>query len=85
MGKFSSAFCIVGALGLANCTNGTIQGYADRSLPSKPVQHIAVYVGAPGPLATSMGASIADEAHKRGVFAEDALIILRPTRPTASF
>lgn len=80
MRKFSSALCIVGALGLAHCTNTTITGYADRDLPSKPVQHIAAYVAAPGPVASSMEASIADEAHKRGVLAEDALTILPPTR-----
>ena len=68
------------ALVLAGCSNTTIQGYADRDLPAKPVQHIAVYVAAPAPLATSMQASIVEQARKRGVLAEDALTILPPTR-----
>ena len=84
MGKFSSAFCIVGALGLANCTNTTIQGYADRNLPSKAAQHIAAYAAAPGRLASSMEANIAEEARKRGILAEDALAVLPPTPATAS-
>lgn len=57
-----------------------MQGYADRDLPANTVQHIAAYVAAPAPLASSIQASIADEARKRGILAEDALIILPPTR-----
>jgi hypothetical protein len=68
------------ALVLAGCSSTTIQGYADRDLPAKPIQHIAAYVSAPAPLATSMQASILEQAHKRGAFAEDALTILPPTR-----
>ena len=80
MRKFISALRIAGTLALAGCTSTTIQGYADRDLPSKAAQHIAAYVAAPGPLASSMEASIAEEARKRGILAEDALTILRPTR-----
>ena len=57
-----------------------IQGYADHNLPSKGVQHVAVYVAAPGPLASSLQASIAEKAQKRKVLVEDALNILPPTR-----
>jgi len=71
---------IVLILGLSGCTSTTIQGYADSNLPSKGVQHLAVYVAAPGPLASSMQASIAEEAQKRKVLVEDALNILPPTR-----
>jgi hypothetical protein len=78
--KFSSAFFIVGALLLAECTNTTVQGYADRNLPSNGVRHIAAYVAAPTPLASSMETSIAEEARKRGILAEDAFNILPPTR-----
>jgi len=76
--KLSSVLVVL--LVLAGCSNTTIQGYADRDLPAKPIQHIAAYVAAPGPLAASMQASIAEEARKRGVLAEDALTILPPTR-----
>jgi hypothetical protein len=65
---------------LTGCTSTTIQGYADRDIPSTGVRHIATYVAAPGQLAPSMQASIADEARKRGILAEDALTILPPTR-----
>lgn len=75
-----NALLVVGVLGLTECTSTTIQGYADRNLPSKGVQHLAAYVAAPGPLASSMQASIAEEAQKRKVLVEDALNILPPTR-----
>jgi len=68
------------ALLLAACTSTTIQGYADRDLPAKSLQHVAAYIAAPEALASSMQASIAQEAQKRGVFVEDALNILPPTR-----
>jgi hypothetical protein len=64
------AACVI-ALGASGCTNTTVQGYADRNLPSKALQHIAAYVAAPTPLASSMEASIAEEARKRGILAED--------------
>lgn len=78
MRTFAAVF--VGLFALTGCTNTTIQGYADREIPSTGVRHIATYVAAPGQLAPSMQASIADEARKRGIFAEDALTILPPTR-----
>lgn len=65
---------------LSGCVNSSIQGYADRSLPSNSLQHLAVYVAAPGPLASSMQASVSEEARKCGLYAEDALSILPPTR-----
>jgi len=74
------AFLLAAALGLTECTSTTIQGYADRNLPSKEVQHLAAYVAAPAPLASSMQASIAEEARRRGILVEDALNILPPTR-----
>ena len=80
MWKLSSALVVVLALALSGCTNTSMQGYADRDLPANTVQHIAAYVAAPAPLASSIQASIADEARKRGILAEDALIILPPTR-----
>lgn len=80
MWKSSSTIGVVVALGLSGCSNTTMQGYADRDLPSKTIQHIAAYVAAPGPLASNMQASISEEARKRGILAEDALAILPPTR-----
>lgn len=78
--KSSAAFTVCLALALAGCVKTSIQGYADRDLPSQKIGHIAVYVAAPGPLASSMQASVKEEAQKRGVLAEDALVILPPTR-----
>jgi hypothetical protein len=80
MRKLFSAFAVVVAFGASGCTNTAIQGYADRNLPSKGIQHIAAYVAAATPLASSMEASIVEEARKRGILAEDALTILPPTR-----
>lgn len=80
MQRFCSAFILVAALGLSGCVNTSMQGYADRNPPANTIQHIAAYVTAPGPLASSMQASIAEEARKRGILAEDALTILPPTR-----
>jgi hypothetical protein len=73
-------FAVVVALGLSGCVNTSMQGYADRDFPTNTIHHIAAYVAAPGPLAVSMQASIAEEARKRGILAEDALTILPPTR-----
>jgi hypothetical protein len=57
-----------------------MQGYADRDLPARPVKHIATYVVAPAALATSFQSSIAQEATKRGIGADDASALLPPTR-----
>jgi hypothetical protein len=57
-----------------------MQGYADRDLPARPVKHIATYVVAPTALATSFQSSIAQEAAKRGIGADDAYALLPPTR-----
>lgn len=80
MWNASSSVVVVAALSLAACSSTTMQGYADRDLPTKSIQHVAAYVAAPGPLAANMQASIAEEARKRGILAEDALTILPPTR-----
>lgn len=57
-----------------------MQGYADRDPPARPVKHLAAYVVAPTGLATSFQTSIAQEAAKRGILADDAYILLPPTR-----
>ncbi len=80
MWKLSSALAVVLAVGASACSNTTMQGYADRDLPANTVRHIAAYVAAPTPVASSMQASITNEAHNRGIWAEDALTILPPTR-----
>src|SRR5580693_8161600 len=80
MWRLYSALVAVAAFGLSACTSTSMQGYADRDLPTNTVQHIAAYVAAPLPLATSMQASIGDEARKHGAASEDALTILPPTR-----
>jgi len=58
-----------------------MQGYADRQLPQKPVSRIAAYVAGPSPTVSSIQASIGEEARKRGIVAQDALILFPPTRP----
>jgi len=68
------------ALALSGCITTSMQGYADRQLPERAVQRIAVYVSAPGSLGPSLQTNISIEAKKRGVFAEDALVLLPPTR-----
>lgn len=68
------------AVFLSGCITTSMQGYADRQLPVRPVQHIVAYVAAPGPFAGSMLSSVAQEANKRGIVAEDALRVFPPTR-----
>lgn len=65
---------------LAGCITTSMQGYADREPPKKAISHIVAYVAAPTSLAASIHASINSEAKSRGVIAEDALLILPPTR-----
>jgi len=71
--------CCLPAL-LTGCVTTSMQGYADRDIPSQPVRRIAAYVSAPGSLASSLQSSIGEVARGRGIVAEDALIILPPTR-----
>jgi hypothetical protein len=71
--------CLI-AIVLSGCITTSMQGYADRDLPTRPIQRIASYVVAPTALASSFQSSIAEEAAKRGVNAEDAYALLPPTR-----
>ncbi|MET3333152.1 hypothetical protein ABIF61_001676 [Bradyrhizobium japonicum] len=71
--------CLAAVL-LSGCITTSMQGYADRDLPARPVKHIAAYVVAPTGLATSFQSSIAQEAAKRGILADDAYTLLPPTR-----
>src|SRR5450759_4011823 len=48
--KFCSVLIVAVGLGLSGCVKTSMQGYADRDLPSRTIQHLAVYVAAPGPL-----------------------------------
>lgn len=80
MWTFRHAAVALVAVWLSGCSSTTMQGYADRQPPARPIQHIAAYVAAPLTLATDMQASIAEQGRKRGVVAEDALAILPPTR-----
>jgi hypothetical protein len=74
------ALLALSALALSGCITTSMQGYADRQLPDRPVQRIAVLVSAQGSLGPSLQTSISSEAKKRGLFAEDALLLLPPTR-----
>jgi hypothetical protein len=65
---------------LSGCITTTMQGYADRDLPARPLVHIAYYVAAPTALSTSIRSSVVEEARKRGMAADDVLSLLPPTR-----
>jgi hypothetical protein len=73
------SLCSIAAL-LSGCITTAMQGYADRDLPARPIQRLAAYVVAPAALASSFQSSIAEEATKRGIGAEDAYALLPPTR-----
>jgi hypothetical protein len=68
------------AVTASGCITTEMQGYADRQPPQRPIQRIVALVAAPTGLGASLQANIVDEAKKRGVFAEDALTVLPPTR-----
>jgi hypothetical protein len=73
--------CVAAAsISLSGCITTSMQGYADRELPAKPVSRIIAYVAGPGALVASIQASVSEEAGKRGVAAEDALLLFPPTR-----
>jgi hypothetical protein len=57
-----------------------MQGYADRELPAKPVSRIVAYVAGPTALVSSIQGTVSEEARKRGLAAEDALLLFPPTR-----
>jgi hypothetical protein len=65
---------------LSGCITTSMQGYADRELPTKPIQRIVTVVSAPGSLASSIQSSVVNEAAKRGIAADDALVLFPPTR-----
>lgn len=65
---------------LSACVTTSMQGYADRELPIRPISRIVAYVAGPGPLVSSIQSSIRDEAAKRGIAADDALLLFPPTR-----
>jgi hypothetical protein len=80
MTRFAFTLPCLAAVLLSGCITTAMQGYADRDLPARPVKHIATYVVAPTALATSFQSSIAEEAAKRGIGADDAYALLPPTR-----
>jgi hypothetical protein len=53
--------------------------FSNTTTPGGPVRHIAAYVAAPTPVATSMQAV---EPRRHAVLAEDALTILQPRGAT---
>ncbi len=68
------------ALSLTGCITTDMQGYADRQLPQHPIQRMVAMVAAPPALASSLQSSITQEAKKRGIPVEDALLLFPPTR-----
>jgi len=79
---FLLRICVIAliAMLLSACVTTSMQGYADRELPAKPVSRIVAYVAGPGPLVASIQSNIREEAAKRGVEADDALVLFPPTR-----
>jgi hypothetical protein len=71
---------LLAAISLAGCITTSMQGYADRELPARPVQRIAAYVIAQPAMASSFQSNIVEQAIKHGIVAEDALLLLPPTR-----
>jgi hypothetical protein len=65
---------------LSGCITTDMQGYADRQLPQHPIQRMVALVAAPPTLVPSLQSSIAQEAKKRGIPVEDALMLFPPTR-----
>lgn len=75
-----SVLAVGAAISLSGCITTSMQGYADRELPAKPVSRIVAYVAGPNPLVSSIQTSVTEEARKRGLVAEDALLLFPPTR-----
>lgn len=81
MSSFRGAICaVLTAASLSGCITTSMQGYADRQLPVRPVSRIVAYVAGPNTLVSSIQRSIAEEARKRGIAADDALNLFPPTR-----
>jgi hypothetical protein len=79
--SFRGAICVVlAAASLSGCITTSMQGYADRQLPARPVSRIVAYVAGPNTLVSSIQRSVAEEARKRGIAADDALNLFPPTR-----
>jgi hypothetical protein len=75
------AICaVLAAASLSGCITTSMQGYADRQLPARPVSRIVAYVAGPNTLVSSIQRSVAEEARKRGIAADDALNLFPPTR-----
>jgi hypothetical protein len=77
---FGPLMVAVAAATVSGCITTSMQGYADREPPAKPVQRVVTLVTAPGQLASSIQSSVTNEAAKRGVAAQDALQLFPPTR-----
>ena len=80
MARLRAVGTIVAALSLCGCVTTSIEGYADREPPAHAATHLAALVNAPLPLSEAIQASIASEATKMGVAADDARTIFPPTR-----
>jgi hypothetical protein len=70
----------IAALVLCGCITTSMQGYVDRVPPRHQIKNIAAVVAAPSALASSMQASIVEQARKYAIIAEDAHVLLPPTR-----
>ncbi len=71
---------VIGSGILSGCITTDMQGYADRQLPQHPIQRMVALVAAPPALVASLQSSVTQEAKKRGIPVEDALLLFPPTR-----
>src|SRR5260370_4851954 len=63
MFSISRILCLIAAaFSPTGCITTSMQGYADRELPAKPVSRIVAYVAGPTPLVSSIQSSISEEA-----------------------
>jgi len=68
------------SLFLSGCVTASMEGYADKVLPTNPIRQVAAFVNAPLSFSQPMQARLAAEGEKSQVVVEDALSIFPPTR-----
>jgi hypothetical protein len=68
---------------LSACALGSIQSEGSLQAPARPVSRLVAYVSGPDSLTASFQANIAVEAARRGLAAENALVLFPPARAYA--
>lgn len=76
--------CVASAgITLSACASALVQGEGSPQLPARPLSSLVAYVAGPVSLVASFQADIAVEAAKRGIAADNALVLFPPTRAYA--